>query len=75
MSILQDLYPSGPDAMYCAIVKIKLFISESCPILVLTTILSNTKNDPTNYQGPTTSRENAIRKYQNFPHTFLKNFV
>ena len=57
--------------------KSKLFISESCPILVLTTILSNlcranTKNDTTIYQGPTTSRENAVRKYQNFPpHVFL----
>ena len=62
--------------------KSKLFISESCPILVLTTILGNprranghAKNDPTNYQGTTTSRENAIRKYIIFPHTFFKILV
>jgi hypothetical protein len=29
------------------------------------------KNDVENYQGPATSWENAIRKYRNFPHTFL----
>ena len=28
-----------------------------------------------NYQGPTTSRESAIRKYRNFPYTiFFLNF-
>jgi hypothetical protein len=33
------------------------------------------KNGVKNYQGPTTSRENAIRKYLNFSHTlFLKKY-
>jgi hypothetical protein len=45
--------------------KNKLFISRSCPILVLTTVLcrprrADDKNDVKNYQGPTTSRGNAI---------------
>jgi hypothetical protein len=39
--------------------------------LVLTTVLSlpcrtDAKNDDKNYQEPTTSRENAIRKHLNF---------
>jgi hypothetical protein len=52
-----------------------LFTSGSCPILVLTTVLDRLRhanargNGVKNYQGPTTciSRENAIRKYLNFP--------
>ena len=45
----------------------KLFINKSCPMLVLTTVLgrprrTDVKTDVKNYQGPTTSRENAIRK-------------
>jgi hypothetical protein len=44
----------------------KLFISGSCPILVLTTVIGHprhvdAKNDVKNYQRGTTSRENAIR--------------
>jgi hypothetical protein len=54
----------------------KLIISRSCPFLVLTTVLrrprhADCKNSVKNYQGPTTSWENAIRKYLNFPHTFF----
>jgi hypothetical protein len=55
--------------------------NRSCPILVLTTTVlgrrprraDDVKNGVTvkNYQGPTTFRENAIRKYLNFPHTFF----
>jgi hypothetical protein len=57
--------------------KSKLFIGGSCPILVLTTVLgrprhADAKNDVKNYQGPTTSRENAIRKYLNFLIRFFK---
>jgi hypothetical protein len=59
-----------------------MFISGSCPILVLTTILgqprhAGAKNDFKKYQGPTTSRENAIRVCLNFLNTmvrFLKYF-
>ena len=58
--------------------KSKLFISESCPILVLTTILSNlcranTKNYPTNYEGPTILPEKM--RFENTkisPTRFLK---
>ena len=58
--------------LYCTIVE-KLTI-ESCPILVLITVLgrprhTDSKNDVKNYQGPTTSGENAIQKY--FQHTFF----
>jgi hypothetical protein len=56
----------------------KLFISRSCAILVLTTVLGRPRRaDVENGvktihdQGPTTSRENAIRKYLNFPQTFF----
>jgi hypothetical protein len=47
--------------------KSKLFISRSCPILVLTTVLirprqADIKNSVKNYQGPPTFWENAIRK-------------
>jgi hypothetical protein len=58
----------------------KLFISGSyCPILVLTTVLgrphhADVKNGVKNDQGPTTSREHAIRKYINFPHTMVRFF-
>jgi hypothetical protein len=46
--------------------KSKLFIDRSCPILVLTTVLNRPRradviNGVKNYQGPTTSRENAIQ--------------
>jgi hypothetical protein len=46
----------------------QLFISISCPILVLDLVLgrprrADVKNVVKNYQVPTTSRENAIRKY------------
>jgi hypothetical protein len=63
-------------ASYCTIVMRKLFISISCPILVLTTVLglsrrADFKNIIKNYQGPTASRENTIRKYPNFPYTFF----
>jgi hypothetical protein len=57
------------------LLKSKVFICRSCPILVLATILSrprraDVKNSVKNYQGPTTttSCENVIR---NFPHTFF----
>jgi hypothetical protein len=45
--------------------KNKLFISRSCLILVLATVLgrprrADVKKDVKNDQGPTTSRENAI---------------
>jgi hypothetical protein len=33
---------------------------------------TDAKNDVKNYQGPITSRENAIRKYPNVPHTFFE---
>ena len=57
--------------------NIKLFISGSCPILVLTKVLccprrADAKNDVKSYQGPTTSRENTIRKYSNFLICFFK---
>ena len=44
----------------------KLFISGSCPILVLTTVLglprhADSINGVKNYQGLTTSRENTIQ--------------
>ena len=56
--------------------KGKVFIGRSCPILVLTTVLSRPRradvmNGVKNYQGPTNSRENAIQKYQNFPRAFF----
>jgi hypothetical protein len=46
----------------------KLFISRFCPILVLTKVLgiprrTDVKNDVKNYQGKTTSKKKAIRKY------------
>jgi hypothetical protein len=53
--------------------KSKLFINRSCLILVLATVLgmvlgrprrADDKNIVKNYQGPTTSGENAIRKYR-----------
>jgi hypothetical protein len=52
--------------------KIELFIGRSCPILVLTTVMgcprhNDAKNGVKNYQGLTTSPENAIRKYLNSP--------
>ena len=55
---------------------IKLFISRPCPILVLTTVLgrryrADVQNSVKNYQGPTTSRENAIQKYQISPIRFF----
>jgi hypothetical protein len=45
--------------------KDKLFISRSCPILVLTNVMgrprhADAKVDVKSYQGPTTFRENAI---------------
>ena len=54
----------------------KVFISRSCPILVLATVLgrprhTDAKNDVKNYQGPTTSQENVIRKYLNFHRKFF----
>jgi hypothetical protein len=61
--------------MYCIIVKRKLCISGSYPILVLTAAVmghprhAGAKKGVKNYQDPTTSRENAIRKCLNFPHT------
>ena len=33
-----------------------------------------TKTDVKNYQGPTTSRENVIQKYQNFRYLVFLNF-
>jgi hypothetical protein len=59
--------------------KRKLFISRSCPILVLTTVLglprrADVKNGVNNYQGPTTSRENAIQKYLIFPQNVFLIF-
>ena len=46
-----------------------LFISESCSILVFTTVMGSSrhaeaKNDVNNCQGQTTSRENAIRFFK-----------
>ena len=32
---------------------------------------TDAKTDVKNYQGPTTFRENVIRKYLKFPHTFF----
>ena len=57
--------------------KSKLFISRSCPILVLTTVLgrprrADVKNGVKIYQGAITSRQNAIRKYLNSPIRFFK---
>ena len=46
--------------------KSKLFISESCPILVLTTILSNPRR---------ANSRKCDSKIQNFPHTFFKILV
>jgi hypothetical protein len=59
-----------------ALCKSNVFISGPCPILVLTMVLSrplraDAKNGVKNYQGLTTSRENAIQKYLHFPHTFF----
>jgi hypothetical protein len=59
--------------------KSKLFIGRSCPILVLIIVLgrprgADVKNELKNYQGPTTSRENSIRKYLNLPHMSFLNF-
>jgi hypothetical protein len=52
--------------LYHCVHKSNLLISRSCPILVLTTVMvsprhADVKNGVKNYQGPTTSRENAIR--------------
>ena len=66
MSISQDLYTSAPDAMYCTLRKSKLFICESCPILVLTTILSNPRR---------ANSRKCDSKIHNFPHTFFKILV
>jgi hypothetical protein len=57
--------------MYCTIVKENVFINRSGPILVLTMVLgrrrrADVKNGVENYQGPTTSLENAILKHLNF---------
>ena len=54
----------------------KLFISGSCSTLVLTTVPcqprhTDTKSGAKDYQGPTPSRENVIRKYH-FSHTFFQ---
>ena len=35
---------------------------------------ADVKNYAKNYEGPTTSQENAIRKHLNFPRTFFLNF-
>jgi hypothetical protein len=53
--------------LYHSLCKTKLFISRSCPILVLTTVLgfprrADLKKDVKNYQGSNTAPENAIRK-------------
>jgi hypothetical protein len=54
--------------MYYSVCHRKVFISESCPNLILTpahertVALHDAKTGVKNYQGPTTSRENAIRK-------------
>ena len=47
-----------------------IFISRSCLTLVLTTVMSlprhtDPKKGVQSYEGPTTGRENAIRKYIN----------
>ena len=60
--------------------KRKLFMGGSCLILVLTNVIghprrADAKNDVKNYQGPTPSWENTIRKYQNFSYPFLNNLV
>jgi hypothetical protein len=54
----------------------KVFISGSCSILVLTTVLRHlrrvdAKKFVKNYQRPTTSPKNVIRKHLEFPHTYL----
>ena len=59
-------------------------IGECCRLLIVCTVplcesilyISGPypKNDVKNYQGPTTSRENPIRKYLNSPTTFFFNF-
>jgi hypothetical protein len=64
----------GHDINTVSLLKRKLFITRSCPIVVLTTVLgrprrADVKNGVKNYQGPTTSLENAIPKI--FPYVFL----
>jgi hypothetical protein len=53
---------------YCIITKIKLFITISCPILVLTTVLgcprrADVNDGVKNYNGPTTYHRNKIPPY------------
>ena len=76
---LYRLAPFRPGFLKAATVTLrnnKLFIIRYCPSLVLTTVpgrarQADAKHSVKNYQGPTTSRENAIQKYLNFPHTFF----
>jgi hypothetical protein len=71
------------ELMHCTVPlcngKLCTSINRSGPILVLTTVLddprrADVKKDVKNYHGPTTSRENAIRKYQNFYPSVFLNF-
>ena len=66
MSISQDLYTSAPMQCTVPLRKSKLFIGESCPILVLTTILSNPRR---------ANSRKCDSKIHNFPHTFFKILV
>ena len=59
---------SEPPRNTVSLFNSKLFIGRPYSILVLTMVLArprraDAKNGVNNYQGPTTSRENAIRKY------------
>ena len=52
--------------LHCTIVQSKVFISRSCPILVLMLVLvhprgTDAKNDIEYYQGQTTFRENDVQ--------------
>ena len=68
LSISQDLYNAASAPMQCTVPlrKSKLFICESCPILVLTTILSNPRR---------ANSRKCDSKIHNFPHTFFKILV
>ena len=66
MSISQDLYTSAPMQCTVPLRESKFFIGESCPILVLTTILSNPRR---------ANSRKCDSKIHNFPHTFFKILV
>jgi hypothetical protein len=73
----QNGEPDWSDIIFLLCVCLhQIVIIVSCPILVLTTNVlerlrrTDAKNSVKNYQGYTTSRENAIQKYPNFPEMF-----